>query len=108
MGTLVAWFALIAVNIQPYLLSQRIRSGTKMLYRILRTCTFLFSSLAILWGFIARMLSGNWNYTFKSSPNFVGSILAGELFELFWQTLVIVPLVSLVIMLIDSRLLNRN
>ena len=108
MGTFVAWFALIAVNLQPYLLSQRIRTSSKILYRMLRTITLLFSSLAILWGFIARILAGNWNYTFRSTPDFIGSVHAGQLFEMFWQTLAIVPLAILFIVFIDTKLVNRN
>lgn len=108
MGTFVAWFALIAINFQPYLLSKRLRSNRSTLYRILRPATYFLSTLAILWVLISRVLAGNWNYTFKSTPDFVGSVLAGEIFELFWKGLVIGPLVILIIIFIDTRIMNRD
>jgi hypothetical protein len=108
MGTIVAWFALVAVNMLPYLLSARLRTSKNLLYRILRTIAYLFAGLALFWGFISRLLAGNWNYTFRSKPDFVGSVLAGEVFEIFWQTLAIVPLAILLIIFIDVRLINRK
>lgn len=97
MGTIAAWFALMAFAGLPLLVSQELRKAHSLGYLISKYVSLITLLLAFLWPFVARLLAGNWNYTFSPKSDFAGSVEAGYIFDRFTM---LIPLLTAIVFLL--------
>ncbi len=111
-GTLITWIGLISFPVTGYTAINQIYTPSTKVEKILNITFKIAISLAIFWGYISYLLSGNWSYTFNSTEGvFEGSNKAFYYFITYTYIPIIITFVSLLAFFNNSLvnvLIKRN
>lgn len=108
LGTVSTWLGMIALPFAFLSSSERIwykqEIGKWYAYAL-----WLSALLSTCWGIISYQLSGKWNFTFSgSSPTFVGSDEASEVFWLLSKITAGLPIVIFLVFIVHAWITKRN
>lgn len=108
LGTVSTWVGMIALPFAFLSSSERIwykqEFGKWYAYAL-----WLSALLSTSWGIISYQLSGKWNFTFSgSSPTFVGSDKASEVFWLLSKITAGLPIAIFVVFIVHAWITKRN
>ena len=97
-GTLITWLGLVSLPLLLVLLLRKLHKPENQVLNGFRTALFAILLLAVIWGFVAFALAGNWAFNFSSaSPSFRGSVRAGVYFWNYTYAVAGLPLVFLLV-----------
>lgn len=91
-GNYITWVGFIAFPFGVLVSFSFLRKPTSATTRLLKNLLRMNIVLGLLWVPISYLLSGNLKNSFKDSGNFQGSHLASEIFWLYCELLVALPL----------------
>ncbi len=100
-GTLAAWSLFISLALLIQSIKKKYWNSLESIYKI---TIYTSSSLALLWGFAARALAGNWAYNFNNSiPHHT---LRFDIFKYYTIGILILLVLAIAIRILD-RMIKR-
>lgn len=93
LGNIITWLGFIALHIVCFLIHNGFKKNQSLLGKIIKHLMRTLLLVSILWFTIAYILSGNINFNFKTSIDFIGSLKASILYWNINYTLAIAPII---------------
>lgn len=107
-GTFVAWVGMIMLPFSILIGIRIIRKPVSRVYRFYNLVFRLLSLLAIPWGLISYLLTGNWALSFSNSSGFKGSEQAFTIFLYYTGIITSLTLLFLIIFGIHHLIIKNK
>jgi hypothetical protein len=93
LGNIITWLGFIALQFTFFLIHNGFKKSQSFLGKTIKYLMYTLIIVSILWFVIAYILSGNINFNFKTSNDFIGSPKASILYWNINYTLAIAPII---------------
>ena len=93
LGNIITWLGFIALQFTFFLIHNGFKKSQSFLGKIIKYLMYILIIVSILWFVIAYILSGNINFNFKTSNDFIGSPKASILYWKINYTLATAPII---------------
>jgi hypothetical protein len=92
-GNVITWLGFIALQLSIYWGHYNFDKSKSLPVRIIKSIMITLIIISVLWFGLAYLLSGNINFNFKASPDFIGSTKASNLFWNINYFIVLAPII---------------